>query len=194
MSKKALITVVIIGLMVIITGALLLSNRDEASAPIETEDLVTISRPPELGGWQLIEDTKFHYAFEIPPNWEAQVIGDDIEARFRTDTFRAVVSVNGFANPENIGLREWIESSRPSEVREITKEGIKGLRYVGQELVESYEDGDIQLKAVKESYLLGNIFQVQDQIVDIQCSVSGPNYKTMIPTCEKIIGGLRFIQ
>lgn len=196
MSKKALIVAVVIGLVVIITGLILL-NRSQEEPSSQSEDQagqerVNISRLPN--GWQLIENTKFHYAFEIPPNWEAQLIGDDIEAGFRADTFRADILVNGYSNPENIGLREWIESSKPSEVTEIKKERMKGLKYVGRELVEDFENSEIQLAIMNESYILGNIFQIQDKVVDIRCSISGVNYRTMIPTCERIVESLQFIE
>jgi len=195
MKKKVLILAAVVVIAVIVAGVILFLDRGEElpTAQDQTrEERVNISRLPN--GWQLIENTKFHYTFEIPPNWEPQLIGDDIEAGFRTDTFRADVLINGYSNPENIDLIKWVESSKPNEISEVIKGGIKGLRYVGRELVEGYEDGEIQLATINESYILGNIFQIQDKVVDIRCSISGSNYRTMIPTCEEIIGSLQFIE
>lgn len=193
MSKKVLLVVSVIGLTVIIAGVIFISDRGRTPALNENQadqERVNISRLPS--GWQLVENTKFHYTFEIPPSWEIQLIGDDVEAGFRADTFRVDVLVNGYSNPENIDLIKWVESSKPNEISEVIKGEIKGLRYVGRELVEGYEDGEIQLATINESYVLGNIFQIQDKVVDIRCSISGPNYRTMIPTCEEIVESLQF--
>jgi len=190
MSRKVFIIAIIV-LIVIIVSAILIFRGKESPTPKQvSEERVDISRLPE--NWQLIKNTKYHYSLRIPPSWEARLIGDDIAANFKTDTFKADVVVNAYSNPENTNLQEWVESSKPSKVSEINKEGFQGLRYVGQELAEGYTGKEMRIGAIAESYAVGNIFKIENRIVDIRCSIIGPNYKTMIPTCERIVESLQF--
>jgi hypothetical protein len=190
MSRKVFIIAIIVLVAIIVSAILIFRGKESPTPKQVSEERVDISRLPE--NWQLIKNTKYHYSLRIPPSWEARLIGDDIAANFKTDTFKADVVVNAYSNPENTNLQEWVESSKPSKVSEINKEGFQGLRYVGQELAEGYTGKEMRIGAIAESYAVGNIFKIENRIVDVRCSISGPNYKTMIPTCERIVESLQF--
>ena len=194
MSRRTLVVVVIIGLVTLIAGIvfILRSGQNDKTVSGGEDGELIVSRLPT--SWQLIENTKLKYAFEVPPSWEVQLVVEDIETSFKTDGLRAEVSAYGYSNLDNVSLEEWVKSSNPTEISRTTKGQREGLRYIAREMVESYESGELQSVTINESYILGTIFQLEDKILDIRCSVVGSEYKSMIPTCEEIMKSLQFIQ
>ncbi|MDP3991604.1 MAG: hypothetical protein Q8P66_01730 [Candidatus Colwellbacteria bacterium] len=195
MNRRTLAVIVVIGLVTLIAGMVFVLRLDENDKTVsdgrEGGELI-VSRLPT--SWQLIENTKLKYAFEVPPSWEVQLVVEDVEARFKTDAVRAEVTAYGYSNLDNVSLEEWIKSVNPTEVSRTIKEQRDGLKYITRETAESYEGGELRSITIDESYVLGILFQVKDKILDIRCSVAGPEYRSMILTCEEIVKSLQFIQ
>jgi hypothetical protein len=195
MSRRTLVVVAVVGLITLITGIVFVLRSGEndkiVSGEGENGELI-VSRLPT--SWQLIENTKLKYAFEVPPSWEVQLVVEDIEASFKTDALRAEVSAYGYPNLDNVSLEEWVKSKNPTEISRAIEGQREGLRYITRETVESYESGELQSVTINESYVLGTLFQLKDKIFDIRCSVVGAEYRSMIPTCEEIVKSLQFTQ
>ncbi len=75
-----------------------------------------------------------------------------------------------------------------------TKNGREGVSYETKVREKYYSGGRSQSRPIENTYILGNIFPNKGKIIEATCALSGPNYKTMIPTCEEIIKSLQFIQ
>ena len=193
MSKRTLIVIVVIGLLIIIAGAIFLLRSGQESPQGETEpqNLVTVSPPTETGGWRLIRHPVFGITFRLPPGWEIRLFEDGrgrIEGVFFGEGINAIVNIDRQDNTERLTPEKLLSQIQSFPASEISRGTVKGVSYVTKAGSEDTPE------LIGESYVLINKYFIDDRILDISCSLSGPNYRTMIPTCEKITESLQFIQ
>ena len=193
MSKRTLIVIVVIGLLIIIAGAIFLLRSGQESPQKETEfqDSVTVSPPTETGGWRLIRHPVFGINLELPSGWEIRLFENGkgrIEGVFFGEGINAIVNIDRQDNTERLTPERLLSQIQDLPASEISRGTIKGVSYVTKAGSEDTPE------LIRESYVLINKYFIDDRILDISCSLSGPNYRTMIPTCEGIAGSLQFIQ
>lgn len=193
MSKRALIIAAVIGLAIIIAGAIfLVRSRQEPPQPeTQTQDLVTVFPSTETGGWRLIRHPVFGITFKFPPAWKITVFDNGkgrVEGVFFGEGINVIVNIDRQDNTERLTPEELLSQIQSLPTSEISRGTIKGVGYVTKAGSEDTPE------LIEESYVLINKYFIDDRILDISCSLSGPNYRTMIPTCEEIAESLQFIQ
>ncbi len=189
MSRKALVITAAIGFVIIITGAIFIFGRKGPSTKTGTQDNkeITISTLP--GGWRLVESPAYNISFKIPSAWKITVLENGrgkIEAVFLGAGVNAVVDVVKEDNMDGLTSEELLGQNKDNQATEVNQDSIRGVSYVTK-VGSEHNTGFIS-----DSYLLSNKYFPGNQILNASCSLSGPNYKTMIPTCEEIIGSSKF--
>lgn len=189
MSKKALIIGSAVFLLAILVLVGWLATRGGISDENKTTKTETVQLSQLPGGWRLIEHPAYGIALEIPSAWEITVLEGgkgEASAVFLGPGVSAVVSAFKEENVEGLTPEKLLDEKRNNQAKEISKGSMRGVSYVTK-LGSEHIDGFIS-----DSYLLSLKYFLNSQILDISCSLSGPNYKTMIPTCEEILNSLQF--
>ena len=197
MSKRTLIVIVVIGLLIIIAGAIFLlrSGQESPREETQTQELVTVSPSAETGGWLLIRHPVFGVSFKLPPAWKITVFANgkgEVSGNFSSEGFNAVVNVSRQDNL--IGTTPVKLLSENKSFFKVNQGPIEGIGYITQITSEAPESNINEAGGIPDSYVLTNQYFVNGKMLEISCSLLGLNYKTMIPTCEEIIKSLQFIQ
>jgi hypothetical protein len=191
MKRKALIVAGIILLLIISMLATSLTGRKDSQEENQTAEaeIVTLSQLPN--GWRLVKHPVYGVSLELPPAWGITVFENGkgkIEGSFLGAGVGAVININREDNVDGLTPEGLLNQNKNNQAAEITQNSVKGVSYVtklGSEDLPGF---------INDSYLLVNDYFLGDEILNISCSLSGPNYKLMIPTCEKIVKSLQFIQ
>lgn len=177
----------------VIAGVILFvrSRQSPPQTKTQTQDLVTVSPPTETGGWQLVRHPIFNISFKLPPAWKITVF-DNGKGRTEGDFFgvgaTAVINIDQKSNPTGLNPDKFIEENKKLNPFRVNRGLIQGIGYVTKETAED-DPGPVE-----DSYFLVNQYFISDKVLAVSCGLSGPNYKTMIPTCEEITKSLQFNQ
>jgi len=199
MSKKALIITAVIGFVVIVAGVIFIFGKKGSSTQtgIQNTEEVAISILPN--GWQSVTSELLGISVEVPPIWRVGYINGNIEAIFGDGenqglSVGAGLIVYGYDNPNSLTPENWLKEKGITSFSRITRNGVEGISYEAKTVEKYYKDGKYRSRVLEDTYALGNIFLSQGKIIEATCALSGPNYKTMIPTCEEIVKSLQFMQ
>lgn len=194
MSRKALIVVAVIGLVVVITGLIFFFGKKTLETSPEAQE-VTITQPSELSGWRLINHQSFELTVAVPPAWEV-VVFDEPEGgkgSIRADYLSEGVSASMFVNryktsdmPSAVIIRERRATNR----KNIERNSVIGISYETKETQGDYPEGDF----IENSYILVNQYSLDDETVEVSCHLLGSNYRTLISTCQGIFNSIQFTQ
>lgn len=197
MGRKALLIAGVIGLVVIIAGLILFFGRRESAPQTEQQNTegITVSTSPN--SWQIVTSGPLGLSVEVPPAWWVDHVDGDIEAILGDSESQSLgvgaeFVIYSYENPDNLTPEDWLKQEDISGFSKIIKNGKEGVSYETKIIEKYYSNGRPQSRFIDDSYLLVNIFFADAKIIEVNCTLSGPNYKTMIPTCEKIIGSLQF--
>lgn len=191
MSKKALIIAAAIGFVIVITGIIFTFGQKESSIQTGTQNAeeITVSILPN--GWREVRHPAYGISLEVPLAWKITILENGrgkIEAALLGAGVSAVVDVFREENTKGSTPEKLLSENKNNRATEISKGSIRGASYVtklGSEHINGF---------INDSYLLSAKYFLDNQILNVSCSLSGPNYKTMIPTCEKIVESLQFIE
>lgn len=197
MSKRTLIVIIIVGLLIIIAGAIFLlrSGQESPQEEAQTQESVTVSPPTEIDGWRLIRHPVFDITFKLPPAWKITVFENGkggISSNFSNEEFNATVDLSMRDNL--IGTTPAKLLSENKSFFKIKRGAIEGLGYITHITSEAPEGNIDETGGAPNSYVLTNQYFVNGKILEISCSLFGLSYRTMIPTCEEIAKSLQFIQ
>ncbi len=200
MGKKALILTTVIGLAIVIAGTIFFLRSRQSSSQTEapgnqSQELAVVSSSGETGGWQIVRHPIFHITFKLPPAWKITVFDKgrgEISGVFPGEGFDAVVNVSRQDNLTGVTSEKLLSENK--NFFKVSREAIEGVGYIAQITSEAPESNINETGGIPNSHVLVNQYFVNGKILEISCSLLGPNYKTMIPTCEEIINSLQFVQ
>lgn len=197
MSKRTLIVIVIVSLLIIIAGAIFLlrSGQESPQEETQTQGLVTVSPSAETGGWRLIRHPVFGITFKLPPAWQITVFDNgkgEISGSFSGEGFNATINVSRQDNLMGITPEKLLSGNK--NFFRVNRGPIEGLGYITQITSEAPEDNINATGGIPDSYVLTNQYFTDGKILETSCSLFGLNYRSMIPTCEEIAKSLQFIQ
>lgn len=183
------ITGIISLLLVVILVVWFASRGDgrEGSGAAGEAETVKLSQLPN--GWRLVEHPVYGISLEIPSAWEITILDNGkgkIGAAFLDAGVGAIVDAIREDNISGITPEGLLAGNKMNQAREINQGSVRGVNYVTK------VGSDDETGFLEDSYFLSGKYFLDDRILSVSCSLSGPNYKTMIPTCERVVGSLQF--
>ena len=197
MSRKALIITAAIGFVIVITGIIFIFGRKGPSTQTGTQNTEEIAISILPNGWQFVASKPLGISIGVPPVWKVGRISGNIEAILGDGENQelgigAELIIYSYDNPRRLTPDKWAQEKGTNSPSIIIKNGIEGVSYTAKAVEKYYRDNKYQSKVLDDTYIVGNIFSRENKIIEATCALSGPNYKTMIPTCEEIVKSLQF--
>ena len=147
-------------------------------------------------GWRVITHPGFNITFRIPDAWKITVFEEgkgQVKATFLAEGITAELRI--YERPNLFGITaDQLIQSEPNKFQKIERDGKIGVSYVSRAGREVPNPAEGEGGLIEDSYILTNQFFIGDNILETDCQIIGQAYKTMLPTCERMVGEVHFSQ
>lgn len=190
MKRRGVIISIVLVILILFGALLYFAFRGEKEAMPESE-IVNVTGVE--AGWRFVEHPVFNITFQVPEAWEITVFEDgkgQAKATFLAEGIAAELRI--YERPNLFGITaDQLMQSEPNKFQGVERDGRVGVGYVtkaGREVPGPTEEGGL----IEDSYILNNQFFIGEKILEVNCQIIGQAYRTLIPTCERMVGEVHF--